>query len=360
MFGFGKKNAKKNGKAGSVATRPVDPNLAQKWQTINTKNIPYTTLQPDFNQGLNNFNPEQFKNSFQNETPVFSTNIVNEDVPNNGFNNQNFTLTNAPANPFQPQNFNPVNNYNNTAPITNATAPEINNIQNTLENNSSPAFIANSAQENTQKLGFNGLLERSKRNFEEQLQNQNRLLQTNNTSSLVNGFQDINTPAAQSFQSQPILNHQTETVANQQSNTAQINLAANSQPQLTPEQQAQLQQAQIQAQQIVASLSDEDKEYLVFINNLVAAMTGLSLLDIAEEQRDATIDKCTQIFSDFIVDYIKTKYGDKEAMRIKSAQIFDNQDIFNKFKELGDMFDEAYNVFLQTLKDSWNQSTIDN
>ena len=40
-------------------------------------------------------------------------------------------------------------------------------------------------------------------------------------------------------------------------------------------------------------------------------------------------------------------------MRLKSAQMFQGQNIFAKFQELGLMFDEAYQVFLETLKSSW-------
>ena len=42
-------------------------------------------------------------------------------------------------------------------------------------------------------------------------------------------------------------------------------------------------------------------------------------------------------------------------MRLKSAQMFTGENVFAKFQELGEMFDEAYQVFLETLKTSWNK-----
>jgi hypothetical protein len=112
-------------------------------------------------------------------------------------------------------------------------------------------------------------------------------------------------------------------------------------------------------QVLIASLSDDDKELIDFLNTLVAAMTGYAIVDIKEDQRENTVSECVRIFSDFVINYVKAKYGDKEGMRLKSAQMYEGVNVFEKFNELGPLFDEAYDAFLNSLDGIWDKKAQD-
>jgi len=103
-------------------------------------------------------------------------------------------------------------------------------------------------------------------------------------------------------------------------------------------------------------ISDDEKEILVFLNTLVAAMTGFSILDIKEKARNEVVSKCIDIFSSYILNYIDIKFGQKESLRLKSGQMYEDMNIFARFQELGPMFDEAYQSFLENLKENWQNS----
>lgn len=280
------------------------------------------TSQAETGQENNNINFQDNSNLEAFDTDVYET----QNQSQNPFNDQIFNNTKPQQNPtrdFQ-QGFHPssqphFNSQNQTPqnPVNNLSHP-----QNQIVNST---FNPNPNQNSLQNYNSQAV-------FQTNLQPQTNSL-SNSSNSTQTSQQDLQIPT------------QTDT---QQTSQPQSN-------QLTSQQQSQIQQAQAQARQVLSTLSDDDKEYLNFINTLVAAMTGLSLLDIAEEQRDAIIEKCTQIFSDFVIDYVKAKYGDKEAMRLKSGQMFQVQNVFDRFKELGPMFDEAYNAFLEVLKHSWDK-----
>lgn len=344
----------------------------------------------------NNFNPNAFQNnnsnlktsnpsSFQAQ-PDLSNFSAQQNIPNN-FSQQPAQNIQPPTNFSNPQNSNPSQNeFNKLQPQPRfqsqpqpqfqpqAYSAEDNNLGgvNNSNNSSFSNFPADSAQVLNQNP--NQFFGQNQANYSQPSYDFNPVQNSDNFKPSpvpnINSNQALNNQnqtlePSQAVSSLDPANNQNLDSASANSTSTQAQSSSNSQSQssttqtLDPEQQAQLQQAQAQAQQILSSLSDDDKEYLNFINTLVAAMTGLSLLDIAEEQRDATIEKCVQIFSDFMIDYIKTKYGDKEAMRLKSGQIFPVQNVFDRFKELGPMFDEAYQAFLQVLKDSWENDKKD-
>lgn len=111
---------------------------------------------------------------------------------------------------------------------------------------------------------------------------------------------------------------------------------------LTPQQQ--------QALAYLQSLSDEDKATFSFLNTLVSAMLGYTILDIPENDREDIIKQCVNIFSDYIFNFVEIKYGKTESLRIKAAQKYQDANMFSKFKELGGIFEEAFESFIQNLQ----------
>lgn len=90
-----------------------------------------------------------------------------------------------------------------------------------------------------------------------------------------------------------------------------------------------------------------------FLDNLVKGIVGYSIEEIPIENRAEIITKCVDTFSNYIIEYVKIKYGEKDAIRLEASQKFAGSDIFVKFTELGSKFDEAYNAFLNQLEISW-------
>jgi hypothetical protein len=101
--------------------------------------------------------------------------------------------------------------------------------------------------------------------------------------------------------------------------------------------------------QILSQENLSDQELALFVNNLVMAILGYSILDIEEDKRQEVIDDCIKIFSDYIVSYTEIKYGKTEATRLKASQVYNDPKIFTRFAQLGSIFDEAYNSFLEFL-----------
>jgi hypothetical protein len=96
-------------------------------------------------------------------------------------------------------------------------------------------------------------------------------------------------------------------------------------------------------------INQQDLENFEIIENLVRAITGMSLLEIPENNQEELIDECLNIFSKHVVDYVQVKYGKKEAIRLQAAQKFQT-DSFAKFTHLDEKFKEAYLDFLDTLE----------
>lgn len=98
------------------------------------------------------------------------------------------------------------------------------------------------------------------------------------------------------------------------------------------------------------SLQVGDSQMFEFIDTLVQAIVGYSLIEIPEENILELIQDCVNIFSDFIIQFASDKYGPKEGIRLKASQQFAGEDIFAKFRELGDIFEEAFGSFINVLQ----------
>ncbi len=87
-----------------------------------------------------------------------------------------------------------------------------------------------------------------------------------------------------------------------------------------------------------------------FINNLVMFLSGYSLEEIPEEQRERVIQECLDKYKNFILDYFKNSFSKVDYYRLKNS-LEDESKIFNLLMEHPDMKDkleEAFQVFLDT------------
>ena len=96
--------------------------------------------------------------------------------------------------------------------------------------------------------------------------------------------------------------------------------------------------------------NEENKqiEILLFLDSLTAAITGFHLSELGDKMEEVS-SKCLQIFLDYVNDFLGEKYGAKEAMRIRAANKFNDQTVFDKFTGLNDKFSEAWDSFVEFL-----------
>jgi hypothetical protein len=92
-----------------------------------------------------------------------------------------------------------------------------------------------------------------------------------------------------------------------------------------------------------------DLENIAFSDTLVCAITGYHIAQLPEDQRISVIESCTKVFTDYIIDYVTEKFGAKQAWRLRAAQVYNGDQIFNKFPELKDNYWEAYQAFVTML-----------
>ena len=91
-----------------------------------------------------------------------------------------------------------------------------------------------------------------------------------------------------------------------------------------------------------------------FLTLLVQAVTGIDPKDLPADKKQEIENKVVAIFSDYIVAFVGEKYGEKDAMRLKAARQT-GEDVFSKFADLGEKFDEAYQSFLDNLEKIWKE-----
>jgi hypothetical protein len=101
--------------------------------------------------------------------------------------------------------------------------------------------------------------------------------------------------------------------------------------------------------QSTTGIAQDLQTKLDFTNLLVASIIGLGLNDIKPEKRPELIEKCFQIYTDFVYSYIEHKYGKQEFFRIKGHASYDT-DLSLKFPQISQYLNEATLAFLQTLE----------
>ncbi len=96
---------------------------------------------------------------------------------------------------------------------------------------------------------------------------------------------------------------------------------------------------------------DPNSQYDEFTQNLVTAMLGVQITMIKMEKQDEMVDKCKQIFKDFIYGYFSENFTQIDLIRLKAAQA--QEGMFDKFPDLVPKFETAYTEFLKQLEISW-------
>ncbi len=95
--------------------------------------------------------------------------------------------------------------------------------------------------------------------------------------------------------------------------------------------------------------ADTQKEMSFFIETLVRATLGYSLLEIPEDKQVQAIEGCVKLFIEFVEKYIETRYHKKDSLRLKVSQQFAGQDIFKRFADLGPKFNEASDAYFESV-----------
>lgn len=86
------------------------------------------------------------------------------------------------------------------------------------------------------------------------------------------------------------------------------------------------------------------------IETLVEAITGFSLDELPPASRSSMVQRCTDMFINYIVKEIKGKQGSKAANQIKGIAIYNTSEVFEKNSSLEPVFHEAYEAFITNLK----------
>lgn len=108
----------------------------------------------------------------------------------------------------------------------------------------------------------------------------------------------------------------------------------------------------------VQALNFEQQELLEFLNILSITILGYSLDEIPQSKREYVINECSDIFSEYVTNFVESKYGKIEAIRLKAGQKFPQTNIFNQFTELGEIFDDAYESFKNFLLENWQNKLV--
>lgn len=102
----------------------------------------------------------------------------------------------------------------------------------------------------------------------------------------------------------------------------------------------------------------EQNEYDEFTQNLVTAMTGVRIDHFKPEKKEKMVDKCRQIFHDFMINQA-AEYDPDYAMYLKAIAKFGDSDwMWTEIPKLANCFEEVYQDFLEELELSWQEEEI--
>lgn len=108
------------------------------------------------------------------------------------------------------------------------------------------------------------------------------------------------------------------------------------------------------------TFSQEDIEMFQMLNGLVLSLTGLSIDQIPEDKRDEIVNTCIEYFTKWIELYMTKNFDKKDAIRIHAISSSGKSDeIFEKFSDLGDKFDTAWEAFFQEQNQKWTNKLED-
>lgn len=86
-----------------------------------------------------------------------------------------------------------------------------------------------------------------------------------------------------------------------------------------------------------------------FIKTLVRSIVGCDVKQIPKYRREEVANVCLNIFHDYIFRHVEIYYGKPHAIKLKTAKKEKINNIFEKFPELNEMFEDAYYNFFQDL-----------
>jgi hypothetical protein len=93
-----------------------------------------------------------------------------------------------------------------------------------------------------------------------------------------------------------------------------------------------------------------DAQTAIFIDSLVQALLGYSIAQIPAPKQAQSVEMCLKYFTTFIEEFVSKNFGGKDALRLKASLQFAGNEIFEKFADLGEHFDQAYEAFLSHLE----------
>ncbi len=98
------------------------------------------------------------------------------------------------------------------------------------------------------------------------------------------------------------------------------------------------------------STTDLGKKPEELIEMLVQAITGFELQELPQSSQQQVVQRCTDMFVSYIINYVQTTHGTKAANKLKGIAIYDTPEIFDKNPELEPMFNEAFSAFVTNIK----------
>lgn len=85
------------------------------------------------------------------------------------------------------------------------------------------------------------------------------------------------------------------------------------------------------------------------ISTIVEAVTGFTLDEMPLETQKLMIKQCSEMFIGYVINFTKSKYGDKPAQQLKGIAIYDTPELFESNPDLVPIFSEAYNSFVENM-----------
>jgi len=82
---------------------------------------------------------------------------------------------------------------------------------------------------------------------------------------------------------------------------------------------------------------------------LIQKSLGIPLSQIPEDKLDSVIEDLTNVFYEFIFEYIEIEYSRADSIKLKTAHK-NNLDIFSKFPDLQNKYQQATKAYFDMLK----------
>ena len=94
-----------------------------------------------------------------------------------------------------------------------------------------------------------------------------------------------------------------------------------------------------------------DPNLTEFVEALVVAITGFHIKEIPSEKREEIVKDCVEFFTGYIVSWVEENHNKKDAIRLKVGYET-GENVFKKYPELEEKYDEAYAAFVKMLEEN--------